>query len=41
MRVEKHFSPWLCVLSPLAGASATASLLLILADYIQIVTSVG
>jgi hypothetical protein len=41
MRVENHFSPWLCVLSALGGASATASLLLILADYIQVVTSVG
>jgi hypothetical protein len=41
MHVEKQFSPWLCLLAALGGASATASLLLILADYIQVVTSVG
>jgi hypothetical protein len=41
MRVKKHFNPWLCLLSALGGASATASLLLILADYIQVITSVG
>jgi hypothetical protein len=41
MRVEKRFSPWLCLFSALGGASAIASLLLILADYIQVATSVG
>jgi hypothetical protein len=41
MRVETHVNPWLCLLAALGGASATASLLLILANYIQVVTSIG
>jgi hypothetical protein len=38
MRVETHFSPWLCIMSALVGASATASMLLILADFIRTLT---
>jgi hypothetical protein len=38
MHVEPYISPWLCILSALAGASGTASLLLILADFIHTLT---
>jgi hypothetical protein len=38
MRVETHFSPWLCILSALGGALATASVLLILADFVHTLT---